>query len=32
MLMSVVSTHKEEKYQQEICQIIFDFELPSTDT
>ena len=32
MLASVLSTDKEEKYQQEICQIIVDTELPSTDT
>ena len=31
MLMSVMSSDKEEKYLQEARQIIVDFEVPSTD-
>ena len=31
MLMSVMSSDKEEKYQQEARQILVDFKLPSTD-
>ena len=31
MLSSVISSDEEEKYQQETCQVIVDFELPSTD-
>ena len=32
MLTCVISSDKKEKYQQETCQIVVDFELPSTDT